>query len=293
MKTTSYPLSAPIHEEAELIERALSGDREGLSLLLKRHQTFIFNVALKMINNVEDAEDVTQEVLIKIITNLARYDPQKAKFTTWLYKIVFNHILNIKKQKYEYLVADFEQFFEAIESSPVQDLSEEEEREMKLQIEESKVACMQGMLMCLSREQRLIYIIGSIFEIDHILGSEILNITPDTFRQRLSRSKKDLHSWMHNRCGLVNTSNSCRCPKKTKGFIERGWVDEKAQKWHGNYSQRIKEYSESHLNEALLTIDDLYARLYQGHPYKIPKQRAEVVESILHDKRLQEMFGTK
>jgi hypothetical protein len=89
-------------------------------------------------------------------------------------------------------------------------MSATEELDKKLLIEEAKVACMTGLLICLAREQRLIYIIGDLFEIDHTLAGEIFNISPANFRQKLTRARKDLYQWMNNRCGLVNQANPSR-----------------------------------------------------------------------------------
>ena len=145
-------------QDLALIALALNGDRNSLSDLIKRHQQYIYNVALKMVNSVEEAEDITQEILVKIVTSLAKYDSSKGKFRTWLYRITFNHFLNLKKQSYEKTVTSFDIFFDYIEGSQVVNLTDSEEKEMHLEIEESKVACMAGMLMCLDREQRLVYI---------------------------------------------------------------------------------------------------------------------------------------
>lgn len=293
MKVKENPFSGKNYSDEYdqiLIAKATSGDRNSLSELVTRHQQYIFNIAMKMINNVEDAEDVTQEILVKLVTSLAKYDTTKGKFRTWLYRITFNHLLNIKKQGYEKMVTSFDVFFDFIDGSPSIDLTEDEEKEMQLEIEESKVACMTGMLMCLDREQRLIYIVGEVFEIDHQLASEIFEITPDNFRQKLSRARKDLHQWMHNRCGLVNTANPCRCPKKTKGFIQNGWVSPENMKWHSNYSQKIKELSNTKIDEVLTDIDDIYARLYKEHPFKIAKKSEDIIEAIINNDNLRNTF---
>jgi RNA polymerase sigma factor (sigma-70 family) len=243
-----------------------------------------------MINNVDDAKDVTQEVLLKLITNLGKYDSTKGKFRTWLYRITFNHILNIKKQKYEQLVTGFDTFFGFIDNSPIHDLSDEEEKEMQAFIEESKLACMAGMLMCLSRDQRLIYIIGEVFEIEHKLASEIFEITPANFRKKLSRARKDLYQWMNNKCGLVNKENPCRCNKKTKGFIANGWVDPENLKWNSDYKKSIDDLTTTKIEKALLTVDDLYAKLYREHPFKIIRNRSNIIDEIINNKELKSIF---
>ena len=281
------------HRDEELITAALRGDRTRLSELVKKHQGYIFNVALKMVNNVADAEDITQEILVKLVTQLGKYDATKGKFRTWLYRITFHHFLNLQKQPYERVATDFDTFFERIEHSATEELSAQEEQERQLQIEESKVACMAGMLMCLDREQRLTYIVGEVFEIDHRLAADIFDIKPDNFRKKLSRARQDLHQWMHRRCGLVNRANPCRCPKKTKGFIANGWVDADSSKWHSHYKHRIEELSARKVDDTLRTIDEIYARLYRDHPFKIPQRTENIVEEVIGNGQLRDIFKLK
>jgi RNA polymerase sigma factor (sigma-70 family) len=277
--------------DTELINKALKGDKKSLSDLIQQNQGYIYNVALKMFNSIEDAEDLTQEVLIKIITNLASYNSTKSQFRTWAYRIAFNHFLNRKKAEYEKAITNFGDFFSAIESVPEINLSDEEESEMKLLVSESKVSCMAGMLMCLDREQRLIYIVGEIFEIDHQVASEIFQITPDNFRQKLSRTRKDLYQWMNNKCGLVNNGNPCRCNKKTKGFIANGWVNPDTMKWHSDYKQSIYKLSHEKIDAVVSAWEDVYANLYREHPFKNCNSAEKVLAEILSNKTIRESFN--
>jgi RNA polymerase sigma factor (sigma-70 family) len=276
--------------DVALIQSVLNGDRNSLNFLLQRHQNFIYNVALKMLNNIADAEDVTQEILIKIVTQLAKYDSAKAQFRTWLYRITFNHILNLKKNQYETIVTDFDVFFNYIEAAPKMAVSEEEEKELKETFEEAKVACMAGMLMCLDRIQRLTYIVGEVFEIDHNLAAEIFETTPDNFRQRLTRARKDLYQWMHNRCGLVNLNNPCRCKSKTKAFIQAGYVDPKNFKWLSNYKHQMFQLSESRIDDAIDARDKIYKQLYGEHPFKTSLRANEVLDEILNNKNFKDIM---
>ncbi len=267
-----------------LIEAILNGDKKSLNDLLNRHQNFIYNVALKMLNNIADAEDVTQEILIKIVTQLVKYDKTKAQFRTWLYRVTFNHVLNLKKNQYETVVTDFSTFFSFIDAAPDIPVSPEEENELKESYEEAKVACMAGMIMCLDRMQRLVYIVGEVFEIDHNLAAEIFETTPDNFRQKLSRARKDLYQWMHKRCGLVNLDNPCRCKSKTKSFIREGYVDPKNLKWLSNYRYKMFEVSEERLEDAIDARDQIYKNLYKDHPFKTTLKADEVYKTILSNK---------
>lgn len=276
--------------DSNLIAKSLTGDRVSLNSLLSRHQDFIYNVALKMLNNIADAEDVTQEILIKVVTQLSKFDSSKAQFRTWLYRITFNHVLNVKKNQYETVVTDFSTFFGFIDQAADIPVSDQEETELRELFEESKIACMAGMIMCLDRMQRLVYIVGEVFDIDHNLAAEIFETTPDNFRQKLSRARKDLYNWMHKRCGLVNLGNPCRCKSKTKAFVEAGYVDPKNHKWLKDYHHRIHEVSETRLDDALDERDKIYKQLYQDHPFKTSLKASQVLEEILSNKRFSDLM---
>ena len=206
------------YEDIKLVHLSTKGDKKALQNLITRHQLYVYNLALKMTGNTQDAEDLTQEAFIKAITGLSKFEA-KSNFRTWLYRITVNHFLNTKKRKSEYNIVNFESYFNSIDSMPSSDLNEQEENELKETIEELRISCTSGMLMCLSREQRMVYVLGELFDINHNLGGEILDISPGNFRIKLMRARKDIYEWMNNRCGLVNKDNPCRCSKKTKAYI--------------------------------------------------------------------------
>ncbi|MFK7926470.1 MAG: RNA polymerase subunit sigma-70, partial [Bacteroidia bacterium] len=101
---------------------------------------------------------------------------------------------------------------------PSSDLNEQKESELAETIEELRISCTTGMLMCLSKEQRMVYILGELFDVNHNLGGEILEISAGNFRIKLMRARKDIYQWMNNKCGLVDKTNPCRCAKKTKSY---------------------------------------------------------------------------
>ncbi len=277
------PFSTKNQDNSEtnvLIQQVLQGDKNALNQLLTRHQDYIFNIALKMLNHVQDAEDVTQEVLIKIVSHLAKFDSSKAKFTTWAYRITFNHILNFRKSEIEKRELTFDNFFTFIGNLPDENYSKEQEVLMGMTFDEARLSCTAGMLMCLSREQRLIYIIGEVFKVDHNLAAEIFAVTPANFRKKLSRTRKDIHQWMHKKCGLVNLKNPCRCKSKTKQFIELGIVNPDNYKWQSNFTKKINELVENNLEESLIERDKLYAKIHQDAPFKNSLKAEQVFEEI-------------
>ena len=180
----------------------------------------IYNISLRMLWKPIDAEDVTQEILIKVLTNLAKFRGE-SKFTTWVYRIATNHLLMCKKRGLENQELSFDLFEKGIQegfmtNQPV--CVPEVDRDILA--EELKISCTHAMLLCLEREQRMIYILSSIFGINSIEGADILSITPETYRKRLSRIREKMRCFMENNCGLLNPEKSCRCNKRIEVAIE-------------------------------------------------------------------------
>jgi RNA polymerase sigma factor (sigma-70 family) len=207
------------------ITRATEGDRRALEQLLENHRDWIFNVALSFIAHREDASDITQEVLIKIMTNLSTFR-HESDFKTWVYRIVKNHFLNMKRRRYEMYSMTFDSFARDLDEIPDEDFrAHQYEVEEKMIVEEAKLSCMKAMLLCLDREQRLIFILGELFEFPDSVGSEVMEISKENFRIKLHRAKHQLYSFMNDKCGLINKANPCRCARKTASYIKFGFVD--------------------------------------------------------------------
>src|SRR5262252_6851213 len=92
--------------DAALVEKAKSGDRAALEKLVLRHQAWIYNIAIRMVFHPQDAEEVTQEVLVKAVTKISTFKG-KSQFRTWLYRIATNHVLNMKRRSAETKVTTF------------------------------------------------------------------------------------------------------------------------------------------------------------------------------------------
>jgi RNA polymerase sigma factor (sigma-70 family) len=269
--TVNHPLADnfPDYEDRQLVLRARSGDRQALEELVRRHQTWIYNIAVRMLYHPQDAEDATQEILIKVLTRLSSFEG-RSSFRTWLYRIVVNHVLNTKRGRVEEQLAsvDFASYGAGLEDTPDLELADPNgtSAENDLLVAEAMISCTSGMLLCLDREQRLTFILGAIFEVSDTVAAEVLEITPDNFRQRLARARRDLRSFMNDKCGLVNRANPCRCAKKTRGFIQAGYVDAENLLF---VRERIREVRDvvPKVYETINTLDGKCAEVFRRHPF--------------------------
>src|ERR1035438_6182385 len=85
--------------DEELAIAVCSGGHDQLEILLTRHLSWVFNLSLRMLHRRADADDATQEIMLKVIKGLPGFRGQ-AKFRTWLDRIAVNHLLNAKKSKW-------------------------------------------------------------------------------------------------------------------------------------------------------------------------------------------------
>lgn len=200
-------------ETFSLINKAVSGDKQALENLVLSIEDLIFNLSLRMLGTIHDAQDATQEIMICVITKLSTFRKESA-FSTWVYRIATNYLINYKKSMFAQRPLSFEYYGADIEAGFIEnttDLLQNVEEE--LLAEELKMSCTNVMLQCLDPESRCIYVLGIMFKADSKICGDILGITAEAYRQRLSRIRKKVGEFLGNYCGLSETGG-CNCRKR-------------------------------------------------------------------------------
>ncbi len=268
-------------DDLALIAAARGGGLDALEKLILRHQAWVYNIAVRMVFHPQDAEEVTQEVLIKAVTRLSTFRGDST-FRTWLYRITANHVLNMKRRGGELRPQTFTSYAAAINDTPDLDLPDPRSVpvDVPLLVEEAKIGCTTGMLLCLDRRQRLVFTLGEVLGVSDTVGGEVLEMSADNFRQCLARARRDLYRFMHGQCGLVNADNPCRCPKKTKGFIDHGHVDPDRLLFVPLHVRSIKDAAADTVREIDSTLDREYAAVYRDHPFLNPRDHVDWLRQV-------------
>lgn len=275
--------------DRQLVADALAGSQEALESLIKRHQPWIYNLAFRMVMVREDAEDVTQEVLVKVITKLAGYDPDKGAFRTWLYRIVSNHVINMKTRGYEAAVTSIDSYYSFVDQVPDQD--PDTSPETQLVIADLAIGCVMGTLLCLDRTQRVVFILAIVFNVSDVMGGEILGMSRDAFRKNLSRARAKLHEYMNGNCGVMNPEARCSCRKKAKGFIDSGAYSADRIFFHQAHGPRLRELVGEKIERFGTEVYEEYARLFRDHPFYSPPEMTGWLQKLLERKSFKEIFN--
>jgi RNA polymerase sigma factor (sigma-70 family) len=213
-----------------LAAAAVQGDAQALSSLCQALEAPIFRLCLRMLGDARDAEDAAQDVLVKVITNLSSFEGRSA-LTTWVHQIAVRHVLASKQSRAEGRTLDEPAFLGLLEQglafAATQPPPSPEDRAL---LNEVRLSCTQGMLLFLSREERLSLVLVDLLGFDGAEAAEIVEISHAAFRQRLARARSKLSAFLESACGEVNDSAPCRCERQVPAKKSLGLSADK-QRW--------------------------------------------------------------
>ena len=206
----------------DLARLAIDGDRGALDLVVRDLQGRVYHLALRMLWTKEDAEDATQEILVRIVTHLSQFD-FRSRLHTWAYRVAVNYILDVKKSAIERLHLSFERFADSLHIG--MDVGVDADVEHSVLVEEVKVGCTLAMLQCLDRPHRLAYVLGEIMDLSGPEAAEVLDISPELFRKRLQHARASVLSFTKSYCGLASDAAPCRCDRQVASAVRDGRVN--------------------------------------------------------------------
>lgn len=263
-----------------LVTKAQDGDKWALEQLVLAVQDQIYHLSMRMLVDHDAALDATQEILIILITKLSTFE-HGSRFQTWVYRVATNYLINSKKVQSRELGLSFPMFGEMLEAGLDQNtiIDPAPSPDQAVLLNELRISCTMAMLLCLDLKHRVAYVLGDILELEHIEAAQILDITPQNYRKRLSRARNEVVAFTSNKCGIANKSAKCSCPARLPDAIKQGRVDP------SNMSYAISgapEYSDI-LQQVTHVVDELKVfKLQNATPkFKTPVDLAARISAIV------------
>ena len=176
--------------EQQLIEKARQGDRSAFALLVNTYSERIYNLALRILRNREDAEDVLQETFLSVVKNLDKFDG-RSSFFTWIYRIATNaSLMKLRKKKIVFTdLPENQESHESIENKVFIDWS----TDPSLTVQNKEVMeLLEKALGELSEIYRSVFILRDVEQLSIKETSKILNITEENVKIRLRRARQFL-----------------------------------------------------------------------------------------------------
>lgn len=270
-KTEEYDLTV-------LIDKATAGDRDSLETLLMSVRDLVFNLSLRMLGTFPDAEDATQDILIKIMTHLSSFKGESA-FSTWVFRIAANYLINYKKHMFAQFPLSFEFYGDDIANGKIHDVPDLTQNvEQSILAEELKMSCTNVMLQCLDAESRCIFVLGTMFRVDSRAAGEVLGMTPENYRKRLSRIRQKVADFLTGYCGEYG-NGTCHCRNRINYAVQNHRLNPKSLDF--TEAKEISEETMIRFKTAMENIDDLSAQFAFCKTYESPERTKQFVENFL------------
>ena len=270
-------------EMQALVGQATAGDKKALETLVAGVQDMVFNLSLRMLGTFADAEDAAQDILLKMITHLSSFRGDSA-FTTWVFRIAVNHLKNYKKHMFARFPLSFEYYGDDIENGKLQDVPDLTQNvEKELLAEELKMSCTNVMLQCLDAESRCIFILGTMFQLDSRIAGEILEMTPEAYRQRLSRVRRKMADFLGQYCGEYG-GGRCKCKDRVNYAIQNHRIHPLQLDYTA--ASEIPVQTIVDVKNAMEEIDGLSQDFSFCKPYRSPERTRNLIQEFLDSTQL-------
>lgn len=183
--TTHAEVSRKPDDDLDLVSRARAGDNDALEALIRKYQRWVFTLAYRMLGDRADAEEMAQEIFLKVYRALGRFKGD-ARFSTWLYRIATNHCLNHLESRRRRVRS------ESNPGHPVDQVSDPTPRPDDL-VERADVRVLvQQALLRLTPEHRTILVLRELQGLAYEEIGELLGLESGTVRSRLHRARLEL-----------------------------------------------------------------------------------------------------
>jgi RNA polymerase sigma-70 factor (ECF subfamily) len=178
-------------DDLDLVEKTVGGQTAAFEGLVRKYQKVIYNVALRMSNDADDAADITQDVFVKAFHKLSTFD-RRYKFFSWLYRIAVNESLNFVRSKKR---------FESLDDPERSvDVSSDDKTDDALLLRQVDQA-----LMELKPDSRIVIVLRHFHDLTYQDMSRLLDIPEKTVKSRLFTARQMLREIL-TRKGIASTS---------------------------------------------------------------------------------------
>ncbi len=264
-------------ELLELIQKATAGDKPSLETVIGSVQDLVFNLSLRMLGTFPDAEDASQDILLKVMTHLSSFKGESS-FSTWVFRIAVNHLKDYKKHMFARFPLSFEFYGDDIQNAGTEDVPDLTQNvEQAILAEELKLSCTNVMLQCLDTESRCIFILGTMFRVDSRIAGDILKITPEAYRKRLSRVRKKMADFLTEYCGEYGTGK-CHCADRVNYAIQSRRINP-ARLY---YQTAVPVQIMLDVKEAMEEIDDLSQEFSFCRTWQTPENLKQFIKKFLN-----------
>lgn len=187
--------------EKKLIELSVSGDIEAFETLIQSHQKRVYNIALRMTGNPEDAQELAQDAIVRAFTSIGKFRGDSS-FSTWLYRITINVCTDFLRKRRKTTVISMEQGPVSNENNQGIQIEEEAPGPDELAEKKQLKELVREAIDLLSDEHKQVLILRDIMDMSYKEIANTLNVNEGTIKSRLNRARAGLKKIIMQRAEL-------------------------------------------------------------------------------------------
>ena len=176
----------------EIIRLILRGDRQSFSMLVEKYQDGVFRLCMGFLHDKEDADDLTQEIFIRVFESLSGFKG-KAAFSTWIYRIAVNASLNkVRRNKGNPSLSRLDITYDKVKESEISSPFHDSENPESILIRQEKIKWVQDALDSLPQNQRTAIVLSKYDDMSQKEIAEIMKTTEGAVEALIQRAKTNL-----------------------------------------------------------------------------------------------------
>jgi RNA polymerase sigma-70 factor (ECF subfamily) len=182
-----------LEQDPHLVKRCLAGEDSAWEELLRTHNRRVYNLCYRFTSRTGEAEDLTQEIFIKVFQSLQSYDAAQGSFITWLSRVARNHLVDhYRRTHQERLTSSIEDEPIGLEDKPSPEEHPLEEHPLARVESRERREMLQAALERLSPDMREAVILRDFQDLDYDEIAQVLGVPPGTVKSRINRGRLEL-----------------------------------------------------------------------------------------------------
>jgi RNA polymerase sigma-70 factor (ECF subfamily) len=177
-----------VEQDQELVRRCLDGENPAWEGLVRAHSRKVYNLCYRFTGRIQDAEDLTQEVFIKVFQTLRSYDSAQGTFSTWLNRVARNHLVDhYRRTRKDRVTSSLDD-----DSTPLPELPSPRAAPTASVESRERRELLQAALDQMSPDLREAVVLRDLQDLDYQEIAQVLGVPQGTVKSRINRGRLEL-----------------------------------------------------------------------------------------------------
>ncbi len=205
--------------QPQWLEKAKHNDMSAWEELVKENERIVYHIAYRMMQNEEEAKDISQEIFLKVYRNLKNFDGKSA-FSTWIYRIAVNTCIDALRKNKGKQTISMEETIETGQTTLQHQMADQTDMPEQVYLIKEKQLEIAKIIQCLSPEHRAMILMRDMEDMTYGEIAESLSLSLGTVKSRIARAREQFKKEFLKRKELLQKNQRQKSITKERGGDE-------------------------------------------------------------------------